>query len=148
MLPEACTPICPDQSIWPKVRNMVVTPPGFTEQQAWEKHSMVNIFIDWTPKHPRQIIPHRGRDIPAVGIPDGSEEAILLATSGDGVGNNAECDIVYTNNEIEEPIVQHDLAADRQSTLSGHWDKIELSEELPSFIQRDPEGDQLSSKYI
>ncbi|KAF9064818.1 hypothetical protein BDP27DRAFT_1468371 [Rhodocollybia butyracea] len=165
MYPPAVQSISSRESVYPRISNALLLPPDMMAKEAWANCSMPNLLSTWKPtmrgtaQH-RQLIFHRGQDIMYDGIPDGSVKALLLATAGaaENTGNNAECDLVFLKRGAEslllaprEPIIQHDLVADRQTLETGAWADFTpppLGAPLPRFISREPGAKSMSHRYV
>ncbi|OAX31906.1 hypothetical protein K503DRAFT_860564 [Rhizopogon vinicolor AM-OR11-026] len=83
MLPRPTVPISAENSVWPDIQSELILPPGMTTAEAWAKHTMRDLLLDFDAKtSPVQLVPHRGLPNYANAIPDGSMEALRRATVG------------------------------------------------------------------
>lgn len=139
----------PKDSVWSDIRPKLILPAGMTAAEAWTKHSQPNLLASYDITDPKQLVPHRGLPDYALGISEGSMEALLIATAGvdENRGNLAELDVLWIRGE---PYVMHDLTGDQQMLYEGPWSNSSLQpgEEMPYFSIRDVEGSQYTEQYL
>lgn len=145
----ATVPMIPKDSVWSDIRPKLILPAGMTAAEAWTKHSQPNLLASYDITDPKQLVPHRGLPDYALGISEGSMEALLIATAGvdENRGNLAELDVLWIRGE---PYVMHDSTGDQQMLYEGPWSNSSLQpgEEMPYFSIRDVEGSQYTEQYL
>ncbi|KAF5374590.1 hypothetical protein D9757_010177 [Collybiopsis confluens] len=152
--PAAIRRIMPKDSNWPKYRHKIIPPPGKTTEQAIAPYSIPCLFTTWRrAQHARQVIPHRGLEHYAAGIPDNSRVALTQAT--ESAFNSTECDYMVTRPDSDTGVpgpglIRHDLTALRQTAEMVSWSDYNVAGDdlLPSVITRNVGSNHFSDRYV